>query len=299
MKTLLSVVIVTYRSDRHTVPCLETLLAGNDIGNGLEVIVVDNEAAGSNERHDLLATQFPALDLKYLRNTHNGGYGQGNNVGIRAASAPVILIMNPDVRLTGATPGRICEAFDNDGTLVLLGMRQLLGDGKRGRSFLWSGGLPPSCFGNALVAWSNRSGKYFPRWECIQGSCFAVRKSAFEAAGLFDETVFMYGEERDIHYRLRAGGGRIACDWNMSYRHLTDQRDPSIDSTVRQWKVRADWCRRHGIPAARFWKAQRNQIRWTLLGASFKARGKETAKTRFLREKLAALSACEKEEGNR
>lgn len=299
MKTMLSAVIVTYRSDRHIVPCLETLQARNDIGNGLEAIVVDNEAAGSDERHASLAAQFPALSLKYLCNTHNGGYGQGNNVGIRVASAPVILVMNPDVRLTGATPGQICKAFDNDESLVLLGMRQLLGNGERGRSFLWSGGLPPSCFGNALVAWSNRTGMYFPRWECIQGSCFALRKSAFEAAGLFDETVFMYGEERDIHHRMRAGGGKIACDWNMSYRHLTDQRESSIASTVRQWKVRADWCRRHGIPATRFWKALRGQIRWALWGASFKALGRKTPKTRFLREKLAALAACEREDGDR
>lgn len=296
---LLSVVIVDYRSGRHLEECLASLLQRNDIGDALETIVVDNDIHGVALREEALRNRFRGQKIMYMANTRNGGYGQGNNLGIRAAGAPVVLVMNPDVRLTGATPGQICRAFDEDGALVLLGMRQLLGNGKRGRSFLWSGGLPPSCFGMALVAWSNRSGMYFPRWECIQGSCFALRKSAFVAAGLFDETVFMYGEERDIHHRLRAGGGKIACDWNMSYRHLTDQRELNIASTVRQWKVRADWCKRNGIPPARFWKALRSQTRWELWGASCKALGRETPKTRFLREKLAALSACEREDGDR
>lgn len=296
MKARLSVIIVTYRSEKHIGPCLDALSAANDIGTELEVVVVDNETTGAAQRRKVLEENYSSLSLRCICNIRNGGYGQGNNVGIRHASAPVVLIMNPDVRLTGATPGQIRRAFDDDQSLVLLGMRQWLGSGKPGRSFLWSEGLPPSWFGSALVAWSNRFGTYCPRWECIQGSCFALRKSAFEAAGLFDETVFMYGEERDIHHRLRAGGGKIACDWNLSYRHLTDQRESSISSCIRQWQVRRDWCKRHGIPPIRFWKALRSQIRWTLWIASVKALGKETPKIRFLREKMAALSTCERED---
>jgi GT2 family glycosyltransferase len=39
-----------------------------------------------------------------------------------------------------------------------------------------------------------------PEWIC--GACFAVRRSAFEAVGGFDERLFMYIEDNEISYRL-------------------------------------------------------------------------------------------------
>lgn len=292
MNAKLSVVIVVYRSEKHIGPCLGVLQEVNDIGKHLEVIVVDNEAGGAETRQKSLEASFPSLNLKYVRNSRNGGYGQGNNLGIRHASAPCILIMNPDVRLVGTTPARICKAFEQDNRLALLGMRQLLGNGSRGRSFMWARGLPPGFLGSALVWAGNRFGWFFPRWECIQGSCFALRKHVFESVGMFDESVFMYGEERDIHHRLYAAKAVIACDWTMTYRHLTDQRDLNLESQKRQWKVRSDWCERHGIPRRRLWNALRCQIRTALWVARLKAMGKTTAKIRFLEEKLAALESC-------
>ena len=47
--------------------------------------------------HDKIKSLYP--DVRIIANTKNGGYGQGNNIGIRAASAPIVSIMNPDVRL--------------------------------------------------------------------------------------------------------------------------------------------------------------------------------------------------------
>ena len=275
MNPLLSVVIVVYRSEKHIGPCLDVLGQSNDIGKGLEVLVVDNETEGVGERQRRLMVKYPDLDLRYIPNDKNGGYGQGNNLGIRCAKVPVILIMNPDVRLTGTSPGRICEAFARDGKLALLGMRQLLGNGSRGRSFLWASGLPSNLPGSALLWFSNRFGCFLPRWECIQGSCFALRKSTFESIGMFDESVFMYGEERDIHGRLRRlGDVRIACDWTMSYRHLTDRRDFSFDATVKSWETAVRWCRKNGIPEHVFWEKMHRHLGLVLLGTRLRGHAK-------------------------
>lgn len=268
----LSVVIVAYKSGRHLGECMSCLMERNDIGDLLEVVVVDNEVSGATDREHVFRQRFPGEGIHYLKNTRNGGYGQGNNHGIRHAKAPLILVMNPDVRLTGTTPGAICRAFENDSELALLGMRQLLSTGAKGRSFLWAPGLPAGWLGSALLWFSNRFGFFFPHWECIQGSCFAVRKSIFEAAGLFDENVFMYGEERDIHHRIRAlGNVRIACDWSQSYRHLTDIREANPKNSEKQWMVAADWCERNGIGATRYWRAQQRHLKAVLAVSRLKA----------------------------
>lgn len=93
-----SVVIVTYNSERHIYDCLESLFKYNDIGDALEVIVVDN----CSKDYEGMAKQITfryGYGVKLVQNTNNGGYGQGNNVGIMNAAAPIIMIMNPDVRL--------------------------------------------------------------------------------------------------------------------------------------------------------------------------------------------------------
>ena len=291
MNPQLSVVIVTYRSEKHIGPCLDVLRKANDIGQGLEILVVDNEREGFGERKKHLEEGYPALGVKCIPNTKNGGYGQGNNVGIRHAGAPLVLIMNPDVRLTGTTTGRICEAFERDKCLAVLGMRQELGNGAKGRSFLWAPGLPPGWLGSSLLWFSNRFGFFFPRWECIQGSCFALRKSVFEKAGMFDEDVFMYGEERDIHHRIRAMGNvRIACNWTMSYRHLTDVRKPDPRNSEKQWIVAANWCERNGIGAQRYWHARHKHLRAVLAVARLKAMGRKSQAVKTLEKQLELLS---------
>jgi GT2 family glycosyltransferase len=44
-----------------------------------------------------------------------------------------------------------------------------------------------------------------PKWIC--GACFAVRRSAFEKVGGFEERLFMYIEDNEISYRLLTLGG--------------------------------------------------------------------------------------------
>ena len=52
----------------------------------------------------------------------------------------------------------------------------------------------------------------------------------FEAIGLFDESVFLYGEEDDIHYRLmhRFKKCKMVYDNSLKYLHLTKERQPDI-----------------------------------------------------------------------
>lgn len=93
-----SVVIVTFNSENLIMDCLDSIFKYNDISDDLEVVLVDNCSKN-------YLSMFGSIEEKYgnkvvlINNKVNGGYGQGNNLGVEVAKAPIILIMNPDVRL--------------------------------------------------------------------------------------------------------------------------------------------------------------------------------------------------------
>ena len=219
MEKKVSVVIVTYNSDKHIYDCLDSVFKHNDIGDALEVIIVDNQSENFTNTKERLEKQYNGR-LVILENNRNGGYGQGNNVGIRAASAPIIMIMNPDVRLIEPIFKNALEAFRNP-KVVQYGVRALNKDGKNYNSIGISEQIHP-LIRLPLHSICNKTGWFFPKYMYLIGACFFIRKSSFEEIGLFDERIFLYGEEDDIHYRLLKKNrlSKILFDSNHSYIHL-------------------------------------------------------------------------------
>lgn len=224
-----SIIIVTYNSEKDIYDCVDSIQSHADIPKEeIELIIVDNCSRESEPMFERLKQQW-GEDIILIENTQNGGYGQGNNVGIRRATAPVILIMNPDVRLMDSFFARPLNAFKKDSRLIMYGMKQMYTETMPSRNSFWFTTMMNGYLRPLLTGLCTRMDWYFPRWMYISGSCFYVRKSMFEAVGLFDEEVFMYGEEDDIHYRLmqRFGFG-FRYDKSIRYIHLMLGRQPDI-----------------------------------------------------------------------
>ncbi len=47
--------------------------------------------------------------------------------------------------------------------------------------------------------------------DAISGACFMARRTAFEAAGRFTESYFMYSDDLDLSYKIHQAGYTIAC----------------------------------------------------------------------------------------
>ena len=218
----IAVIIVTYNSERHIYDCLEALFKHNDIGEELEVIIIDNCSKGYEAMRTQIEAQY-GESVKVVSNTKNGGYGQGNNVGIRMAEAPIIMIMNPDVRLCEPVFRMVWNEFEHNGNLVMYGLTQRHEDGSLGRSTAWTSRLYPY-IAEPMRYVCGMLNLYWQKYMYVSGACFFVRKSAFEKAGLFDENIFMYNEEDDIHGRLlKQKGAKIIYDRKHSYLHLHPQ----------------------------------------------------------------------------
>lgn len=232
-----SVIIVTYNSEAHIYSCLESLFKFNDIGDDLEVIVVDN----CSKEFEIMNNKLISLygnRLTIIRNDKNGGYGQGNNVGIRASHAPIIMIMNPDVRLSMPVFNVVHDKFCKDSKVVMYGMTQRDEHGNLGCSMWWvNNGMPYISEILRFILCNNNI--YVPKYMYISGACFFIRKETFEEIGLFDENIFMYCEEDDIHGRLmKKKGARIVYDKQLEYIHL---HPPVSDygSQGFEWKKRS------------------------------------------------------------
>ena len=71
----LSLIILTYNSEKDIYDCLDSVYKYNDIGDYLEIIVVDNNSDNYIQMKKNIKTQYP--DVQIIANHKNGGYGQG------------------------------------------------------------------------------------------------------------------------------------------------------------------------------------------------------------------------------
>jgi GT2 family glycosyltransferase len=192
----LSIIIVTYNSSSHIYDCLDSIFKYNDLGDNLETIVVDND---SQEQQSM----FEGIREKYgdkvvtIDSGKNGGYGFGNNVGISKASAPIVIVMNPDVRLVRPVFKIILEEIGDECVGML------------GGSFV-DGSNPYYVKYEYVNIWNqifHPLAIFFKRYNektmYMSGSFLVFVKDVFINAGAFDENIFMYCEEPDITNRIQ------------------------------------------------------------------------------------------------
>ena len=101
----LSVVIVTYRSDR----CIEAALASvRSELPAAEIVVVDN---ASDDETRTIVRSFGGVRL--VEHEENVGFGRACNSGARHATGTRVLFVNPDVRIVSADPAELSGSGPN------------------------------------------------------------------------------------------------------------------------------------------------------------------------------------------
>jgi hypothetical protein len=209
-----AVVVVNHETRDLLRACLETV---REEGPG-EVVVVDNASGDGSAA--LVRGGFPAVRL--VANAANPGYGAAANQGIAACQAPYVLLLNSDTRLRPGTLAALGRELDRHSRAAIVGPLLLNPDGAR----------QPSCFPFltpfavlAMNTYLNRVVRhapglrqrfrpvYFPlpagEVPWVKGAALAIRREAFDAVGGFDESYFLYAEEMDLCWRLRAAGWEV------------------------------------------------------------------------------------------
>ena len=211
MPDLLDVSIVSYRCESLLRDCLESL-RDNPPSRPMSVHVVDN--ASGDGTAEMVGREFPEVRLTAL--DQNVGFSVANNIAIRAGSAPYVLIVNPDTRITPGSLDRLLELMDAKPDVGVAGPSLELNDGSFDHAAKRSFPTPVSALGHftgvgrraesgALAAYRAPEVGSGPV-DAVNGAFMLTRRAALDEVGLFDEGFWMYMEDLDLCYRLAQAG---------------------------------------------------------------------------------------------
>jgi N-acetylglucosaminyl-diphospho-decaprenol L-rhamnosyltransferase len=205
------VVTIAYHPGDELADCARTLADATTAD--VELVIVDNGT--DPEVADRVAAEAGG---RVVRTGANLGYGAGANAGAAGATAPWLVVANPDVVWRPGSLDALLAAGERHPSAGALGPALLNEDGTVYPSARELPSLTQGV-GHALLGkvWPGNpwTRAYQRRQETagtervagwLSGACLLLRREAFEAVGGFDEDYFMFFEDVDLGERLGRAG---------------------------------------------------------------------------------------------
>lgn len=184
-----------------------------------ELVVVDNGSTDGSV--DELRRGCPGVVV--IDPGRNLGYGAAANRGVAATRSELILVCNPDLSVIPGALTEMVRALDSDPTIAVVGPLIRTPEGDRYPSARQFPSMIDAA-GHAMLGQFAPQNPFTRAYQhadlalevdtvspvdWVSGSCFLVRREAFEQVGGFDERYFMYLEEVDLCWRLGKVGWRV------------------------------------------------------------------------------------------
>lgn len=238
----LSIIIVNWNTRELLRQCLQSVrdAAGR---LSLETVVVDN---GSSDGSPAMCREsFP--EVRLIENDRNLGFGSANNIGVAASGSDLLLLLNSDtVVLPDALEVMVRRMRENP-ALGVLGCRLLNADRSHQASCMRFPAIRLLAIQELMLyRLSRRLPRMFlepptacalTRCDWVYGAAMLVRREAFVEAGGFDPAIWMYAEEMDLCYRIRAGRWEIAFEPGAQVIHFGEGSWKSNDYSPSYLKM--------------------------------------------------------------
>jgi len=183
----IDVILVTYNSEKWIPGCLFSLEKTNYPKEKITLTFVDNNS--TDKTRELLESykykqKFGAFNTFFM--DKNLGFGKGNNYGVKKTNQAYIYFLNVDTEI------------DED---CFLALSDAVEKGPNEAALWESRQFPyehPKVYNPVTLetSWSS-------------GACMLVDRERFIEVGMFDDKIFMYGEDVDLSWRLRAHGYKL------------------------------------------------------------------------------------------
>ncbi|MFV0413175.1 MAG: glycosyltransferase family 2 protein [Oscillospiraceae bacterium] len=197
------IVIVTYNSARWLPGCVAALAKANYPLEELNLIFADN--ASQDNTLAVLQTlqgQYPAFGgFQVLPQGKNGGFSAGCNAGARAGEAPLLFFLNADTEVEQQVFIELDKGVAAHPEAGGFECRQL--------PFETGHHINPVTL---ETTWAS-------------GAALVVRRTAFHAVGGFDEHLFLYCEDVDLSWRLRAAGYTLLYMPHAEVTHFSYEKE--------------------------------------------------------------------------
>lgn len=218
-----SVIIVSYNVRELLDACLQSLQVAaahlaRERGARTEIIVFDNDSRDGTVT--LLKPRWP--QVTWVPSDRNLGFGSGCNRGAAIATQDLLLFLNPDTLVREDTLAVMldffaghadagaagCKVINRDGTLQAASKRSFPSPRVAAYKLLGLSNLFPQSrvFGRYNLTYLDENETH--EVDAISGSFLCVRRDVYRAVNGFDEDFFMYGEDLDLCFRIKATGLR-------------------------------------------------------------------------------------------
>ncbi len=222
----ISVIILTWNSEKHLGRCLDTLLL--DLCSdrfSYEVFIVDN---GSSDNTISIIKLF---NIKYpdhiipIYLEKNCGTTYSRNLALRKAKGKYIIIMDSDIEIyQQGTIRQLLDTF-HDKKIGLVAPRLLYSDGSLQKSTDVFPTLFTKVFRYFFLKWIEKKGQTLNQPSGLTEVDYAIsalwvlKKEVLEKVGLLDENIFYAPEDVDYCLRIWLAGYKIVYNSEVSAIH--------------------------------------------------------------------------------
>ena len=213
------------------------------------IIVVDNCSTDDSLR---MLSFLESEKIHIYKAAKNGGYGAGNNLGIKCAAkydCDYALIANPDVYFSNKLVSVYSEFLNNNLEYGVVSGIQLDKNGIEVKRTAWK--IPTKwqhIFSTETILRRFGEKYYYPleelhknnivNVECVAGALLMVSIPKFIKCGGFDEEMFLYYEETVLGIRMKEMFFKSAIISNVTYKHMhgaTIQKN--VSSNIKRKKM--------------------------------------------------------------
>ena len=219
-------VILNWRTADMTLDAAASAVAAMQDIDG-EILIVDNDSQdGSFEKMQADVARQDWPDVTVLQSGRNGGYGAGNNFGIRAGfqnrpgrKPDYIYILNSDAFPEPYAVQYLLKFMENNRKTGFAGSYTIGDDGVPHETCFRFPSLASEFEGaikfgpvsrllrNHIVAMPVQDQTCNVGW--LAGASLMIRREVLDDIGLFDESFFLYFEETDLTLRAAKAGWDI------------------------------------------------------------------------------------------
>jgi len=234
---MVDIVVLNYNDAKQTIEYLKSIQCYKNIEH---VVVVDNNSTDKSY-YELI--KYENEKIKIIQSGNNGGYGFGNNCGIKYLvknyNSKYLAITNPDVKYKESCL-TACEEFlksNKEYVIVAPRMKNIKGEIVNNAAWMiptWKEYAFFSLIFLGRLYKLNYTKLYkknqYLDIDCVAGSMLVINTEAFLRIGMFDERTFLYCEEVIIGIKAKRSGYKTALLIRYNFTHM---HSVSIDKAIR------------------------------------------------------------------
>lgn len=231
MSDAIRAVVVTWNGRHLLEPCLASLKAQR-LDRTMEIVVVDNASADGTS--EWLAAAHP--DIRVVVSPKNLGFAGGASLGMSGFQGDFFVLLNNDATFEPDAVAALvgCASAPGNETVGAVTAKVLLDRATPGPILVNStGNLVTSAGTGADRDWLVPSGEETTDADVFGfcGGAALLRRTAVDDVGPFDPYLFLYYEDTDLSWRMRARGWTVRYE-PMAVAHHRHASSSGVDTPL-------------------------------------------------------------------